>query len=169
MKKLISIILLLNILRFKYIEYRITVKEENKIITKETTNEEKYLLTLEIPKIKLKRKIYNLESKNNNVNKNIELLKPFIEPSNKNGIIILAGHNGNSNVSYFNKLYKLTINDNIIIEYKQKKYVYQIVNIYDILKTGKALIKTSNYNNIIVLITCKGRNKQTIYIASLIS
>ena len=75
MKKLISIILLLNILRFKYIEYRIPVKEENKIITKEITNEEKYLLTLEIPKIKLKRKIYNLESKNNNVNKNIELLK----------------------------------------------------------------------------------------------
>ena len=33
MKKLISIILLLNILRFKYIEYRIPVKEENKIIT----------------------------------------------------------------------------------------------------------------------------------------
>ena len=32
----------------------------------------------------MKRKIYNLESKNNNVNKNIELLKPFIEPSNKN-------------------------------------------------------------------------------------
>ncbi len=124
MKKLISIILLLNILRFKYIEYRIPVKEENKIITKEITNEEKYLLTLEIPKIKLKRKIYNLESKNNNVNKNIELLKPFIEPSNKNGIIILAGHNGNSNVSYFNKLYKLNINDNIIRFSLDKKVIH---------------------------------------------
>ena len=44
MKKLISIILLLNILRFKYIEYRIPVKEENKIITKEITNEEKYTI-----------------------------------------------------------------------------------------------------------------------------
>ena len=66
-------------------------------------------------------------------------------------------------------LYKLELKDKIIINYNQKKYVYQIVNIYDILKNGKAVIKKYNYNNIVVLITCKGNDKQTIYIASLIS
>lgn len=166
MKRLFSVLLILNICRYKYIEY--PVKKEIKKEIKEEIKED-YLLLLEIPKIKLKNKIYNLNNKKNNVNKNVELLKPFNPPTNENSIIILAGHNGNSNVSYFNKLYKLKINDKINLTYKNKKYVYQIVNIYDIKKTGKAIIRKENYKNILVLITCKGENKQTIFISSLIS
>lgn len=160
MKLLISIFLLLNLLRFRYVYYENTVKDN-------IINE--YFFELEIPKINLHKEVYNIGNKENNVDKNIELLKPCIMPNNSNSIILLASHNGNSKVSYFRNLHKLNLNDKVIIKYNQKKYVYQIVNIYDINKTGKAIIKRHNYNNILVLITCKGNNKQTVFISSLIS
>lgn len=162
-KSIILIMTLLNMLSYKFVN---NTSINN---TKETKYKENYLFEIEIPKINLKKEVYNLDSELNNVNIGIELLKPLALPENENSCIILASHNGNSNVSYFNKLYKLELKDKIIINYNQKKYVYQIVNIYDILKNGKAVIKKSNYNNIVVLITCKGNDKQTIYIASLIS
>lgn len=162
-KSIILIMTLLNMLSYKFVN---NTSINN---TKETKYKENYLFEIEIPKIKLKKEVYNLDSELNNVNIGIELLKPLALPENENSCIILASHNGNSNVSYFNKLYKLELKDKIIINYNQKKYVYQIVNIYDILKNGKAVIKKYNYNNIVVLITCKGNDKQTIYIASLIS
>lgn len=162
-KSIILIMTLLNMLSYKFVN---NTSINN---TKETKYKENYLFEIEIPKINLKKEVYNLDSELNNVNIGIELLKPLALPENENSCIILASHNGNSNVSYFNKLYKLELKDKIIINYNQKKYVYQIVNIYDILKNGKAVIKKYNYNNIVVLITCKGNDKQTIYIASLIS
>ena len=162
-KSIILIITLLNMLSYKFVN---NTSINN---TKETKYKENYLFEIEIPKINLKKEVYNLDSELNNVNIGIELLEPLSLPENENSCIILASHNGNSNVSYFNKLYKLELKDKIIINYNQKKYVYQIVNIYDILKNGKAVIKKYNYNNIVVLITCKGNDKQTIYIASLIS
>ena len=162
-KSIILIMTLLNMLSHKFVNNTSINNIE------ETKYKENYLFEIEIPKIKLKKEIYNLDSQLNDVNKGIELLEPLSLPENENSCIILASHNGNSNVSYFNKLYKLELKDKIIINYNQKKYVYQIVNIYDIVKNGKAIIKKSNYNNIVVLITCKGKNKQTIYIASLIS
>ena len=162
-KSIILIMTLLNMLSHKFVNNTSINNIE------ETKYKENYLFEIEIPKIKLKKEIYNLDSQLNDVNKGIELLEPLSLPENENSCIILASHNGNSNVSYFNKLYKLELKDKIIINYNQKKYVYQIVNIYDILKNGKAVIKKSNYNNILVLITCKGNDKQTIYIASLIS
>lgn len=162
-KSIILIITLLNMLSYKFVN---NTSINN---TKETKYKENYLFEIEIPKINLKKEVYNLDSELNNVNIGIELLEPLSLPENENSCIILASHNGNSNVSYFNKLYKLKLKDKIIINYNQKKYVYQIVNIYDILKNGKAVIKKYNYNNIVVLITCKGNDKQTIYIASLIS
>ena len=162
-KSIILIITLLNMLSYKFVN---NTSINN---TKETKYKENYLFEIEIPKINLKKEVYNLDSELNNVNIGIELLEPLSLPENENSCIILASHNGNSNVSYFNKLYKLELKDKIIINYNQKKYDYQIVNIYDILKNGKAVIKKYNYNNIVVLITCKGNDKQTIYIASLIS
>ena len=71
---------------------------------------EKYIMVIEIPKLKLKRGIYPLGSKLNSIEYNIELLKGSIMPNADNSNLILAAHNGNSRVSYFNNLYKLKIN-----------------------------------------------------------
>lgn len=149
--KIIIVLFLINSLFYKYTEYN---------------TKEDYLLEISIPKIKLNKKIYNLDDKKNNLNEGLKLLKPLILPNQNNSIIIIAGHNGNSNISHFRNLYKVKLKDEVIINYNNIKYYYEIVEIYDIKKNGTALIK-NNYNNIIVLITCKGYNKQTIFIGKL--
>ncbi len=148
--KIIIIICFLNIFCYKYSEYNIKVSKD-------------YLLELSIPKINFTKKVYNLDDKRNNLNDGVKLLKPLILPDKNNSYIIIAGHNGNSKISHFKNLYKVKIKDEVIIDYNNQKYIYEIVEIYDIIKNGKALIK-NNYKNIVVLITCKGYNKQTIYI-----
>ena len=167
MKRLFSIILILNVFCYKYVEYPIEKNMDN-VVNVITDEKKDYLFILEIPKIKLNCKIYNFNDKRNDVDKNVELLKPFKLPPDNNSIVMLAGHNGNLSVSYFRNLYKLKLNDYVILNYKEKKYVYKIVNIYDVEKTGKLVVKRGDCNHILVLITCKGKNKQTVFISSLI-
>ncbi len=72
--------------------------------TIKTDNKEEYYGVLEIPKINLKKGFYNINSKLNDVNSNIELLKESVMPDNKNSTIYLAAHSGNSYLGYFKKL-----------------------------------------------------------------
>lgn len=95
-----------------------------------------------------------------------KLLNPLVLPDKENSYVFIAGHNGNSKISYFKNLYKIKLKDEVIITLNGKEYFYEIVDIYDIIKNGKALIK-NDYKNIVVLITCKGYNKQTIFIGKL--
>ena len=92
-------------------------------------------------------------------------------PDKENGNVIIAGHSGNSSVSYFNKLYLLNIGDLAYIDYNNVTYTYKIINIYNIEKTGKAEIKTLKDKSTLTLITCTKDNKtsQTIYTLELIS
>lgn len=152
------------------------LKEDiNNISTNETkqTNKvkisENYLAVLEIPKINLKRGIFDKNSSKNNVNKNIYVVKETTLPDEyENSHIILAAHSGNSSVSFFKKLKKLNINDKIYFYYKGYKYIYEVSNRYEILKTGKALLEQTNKSDI-TLITClSGTNKQVVYVAILI-
>ena len=61
--------------------------------------DEAILAILEIPKIKLKKPLYKVGSKLNNVNKNIEVLHESTMPNHENGSLILASHSGNSKIS----------------------------------------------------------------------
>ena len=128
-----------------------------------------YMMVLEIPRIKLKKGIYKMNSKYNHVKYGIEILKqssmPYLEKSN----LILASHSGNSKVSYFNNLYKLSNDDIVYIYYEKIKYIYKIVNIYEIIKGSKVYIYNDNSISMITLITCKkNENKQLIFIGNLI-
>ena len=68
---------------------------EEEIIIKNNYNYENYIAVLEIPKINLKRGIYDKSSNLNNVNKNITILKDSIMPSGDNAShILLASHSG---------------------------------------------------------------------------
>ena len=80
---------------------------------------------------------------------------------------ILAAHSGTSSVSFFKDLYKLKLNDEVIITYKDKEYKYIIKNIYTDTKDGNVTIKRNKDKTTLTLITCtKNDNKtQTIYIA----
>ena len=127
-----------------------------------------YIAILEIPKINLKRGLYDKNSSKNNVNKNIYFLKETTLPDEQtNSHIILASHSGNSRVAFFNNLKKLKISDEVYFYYKGIKYIYEVSDRYEIEKTGKAFIKNNSTSDI-TLITCIKNNKQVVYIATLI-
>lgn len=144
----------------------VIVNDNNK--TNNTFTED-YTAVLEIPKIKLKRGIYSKEDKRNNVNKNIYLIDKTTLPDENNvSHIILAAHSGNSYISYFKNLHKLQIDDNVYFYFNGTKYIYKIIDKYEVEKTGDInLILTSESD--ITLITCKyNSNKQIVYVGSLI-
>lgn len=130
------------------------------------TNDEK-LGVIEIPKINLKRYLYKVDAYQNNVDKNIEVLKSSDMPDVKEGNLILAGHNGNTSVGHFRNLHKLSLADDIIVNYKGKSYNYEVSKIYDVLKTGTVAIKRDKNKNTITLITCLGSDRQLVVIGYL--
>lgn len=130
---------------------------------KSNKKENSYLAVIEIPKINLKKGFYNYGSIHNNINESIMLLKPIEQEKT----IILAAHSGNSNISYFKNLYKLSIGDVIYIYFDNKKYKYEIVKYYEEDKDGNITIFDNNSIKKLVLTTCKSFNKQLTYIAYL--
>lgn len=141
-------------------------KEEQK---KEYTYEE-YAGILDIPKINLYKGFYNKTSNLNNVKFNLYVLKESDYPDITNGNLIIAGHSGNYNNSYFANLYKLELNDTIIVHYKNNNYTYKITKIYNEEKTGTVRILRDRNKTTLTLITCTKDDNyhQTIYIAELI-
>ena len=145
------------------------IKEEKQTVenTLKVNTSNDYLAVIEIPKISLRRYLYDVNSKQNDVDKNIEVLKNSDMPSVKGGNLILAGHNGNTSVGHFKNLHKLVINDEIIIYYNNIKYVYKVSKIYDVLKTGTVAIKRDKSQNTVTLITCLGNDRQLVVIGYL--
>ena len=140
------------------------VKEESKSKVKYD-----YIAVLKIPKIKLEKGLVVKNSKYNNINYGVEILKESDSPDVINGNVILAAHSGTANISYFRNLDKINVGDEASIIYNGKTYNYKFVKIYDIEKTGKAVIKRDNNTSTLTLVTCKHTtNKQIILIAELL-
>ncbi len=165
----ISIIIIFIFRNFSSL-YKISLKAEliiskkfNPILTYSKVNT--HLLTIEIPKISLKRKVYNLNTPENNVDANIEIISSSKLKYNN---IILASHSGNSKNAYFTKIKNLILNDKIFIYYQNKKYKYIVSDKKYIKKTG--YLKINEYMpDTLILITCslKERDKQLIIYANL--
>ncbi len=129
---------------------------------------ENFIAVLEIPKIDLKKGIYSINSKNNNVDKNIMLLNESDMPDVINGNFILAGHSGTGYNAYFKDLKKLELGDFAYIYYKKNKYKYSLIDEYEVEKTGEALIIKDSDISALTLITCKdNENKQLVFIFEL--
>ena len=180
---LILISLLVFIIRYRYYENKSANDRKqvdeflsqpvlNNIETNEVTSDEvnsdtninDYIAVLEIPAINLTRGLVDKSSPNNDVNKNIYMLKDTVLPDEDTiSHIILASHSGNSYVSYFKNLHKLDINDEIYFYYKNNKYIYSIYKIDEVDKTGNIELKKT-YSSDITLITCKGNLKKQIVI-----
>lgn len=185
----IGVILLLiasGYLLYKYVSYKEEITYEinliNDYIDKEEPKEElknepveeekektNYNMVIEIPKIKLKKGLCKINESCNKVSKNIQVIKESDMPNIENGNLILASHNGNSSVSFFNKLNKLKVNDTIYIYYKNIKYEYKLSNSYEIKKNGNAIIHRDGTKTTLILITCKknSKDKQIVYVAYL--
>ena len=128
-----------------------------------------YVGILEIPKINLKKGFLNVNSKYNTIDYNVTVIKTSTYPDVDKGNFILAAHSGTASISYFKNLYKLKKGDKANIYYKNKKYTYKIVKIYDQPKTGKLSIYRDYDKTTLTLITCTKDNKktQTLYILEL--
>lgn len=149
------------------------VEEETAEEVREDNNEytyEEYLGILDIPKINFYKGFYSKTSSLNNVKFNLLVLKESDYPDVVNGNLIIAGHSGNYNNSYFKDLYKLDIDDTITVHYQGKDYIYKITKIYNEKKTGTVRILRDRNKTSLTLITCTkdDNNHQTIYIAELI-
>ncbi len=142
-------------------------KEETKV---PVIDYSKYLGVLEIPKIGLKRGFYNTDSKYNNIQYNVAMVKGSTLPSVLNGNLILMAHSGAATISYFEYLYNLSIGDNAYITYNGGKYSYKLVNVYNVAKTGKVKIIRNYDETVLTLITCtrNANNLQTVYIFELV-
>ncbi len=153
-----------------YIEEVNTAEEiqEPEIEEVKPKKEINYIGILKIPKINLERGLVDRNSYSNNVNYNIQILSNSSMPDEKNGNVILAAHSGNGRTAFFKNIDKLVINDEVIIDYKNKTYKYKIIDIYDIEKTGKAKIIRNNNVNTLTLVTCRhNTNNQIIVICEL--
>ena len=131
---------------------------------------EEYLGVLDIPKINFYKGFYSKTSSLNNVQFNLFVLKESDYPDVVNGNLIIAGHSGNYSNSYFNDLYKLSIDDTVTVHYQGKDYIYKITKIYNEKKTVTVRILRNRNKTSLTLITCTNGDNyhQTIYIAELI-
>ena len=144
------------------------IKEQTKQEEKKTSNYN-YIGVLEIPKINIKRGFLNIKDKGNNVNKNLQVIKGSDMPNVKNGNLIIAAHSGNSYISYFKNLHKLSNDDVAYVYFNNIKYTYKVAGKYDAEKNGKVTIHRDNKKNTLTLITCSqtDKTKQIVYILEL--
>jgi len=144
------------------------IKEQPKQEEKKTSNYN-YIGVLEIPKINIKRGFLNIKDKGNNVNKNLQVIKGSDMPNVKNGNLIIAAHSGNSYISYFKNLHKLSNDDVAYVYFNNIKYTYKVAGKYDAEKNGNVTIHRDNKKNTLTLITCSqtDKTKQIVYILEL--
>lgn len=175
-KKIISITLILLIyllicnkiyIRYTHVEKTIPVKyiqkektlKKKEIIFPQVQNLENSIQIddsigkLEIEKIKLKQKLYPINSPKNNIEKNVTILSYSEEPNIDNSIMFIAAHSGTGKLAYFKNLNKLKKNDIIKLTFKNNNYIYQVKDIWEIKKTGTIDVEKEN-NTQLILTTC---------------
>lgn len=178
-------LILCSILFFSYklITIKLAKKEETKLIESyfnyydgspnynkndsKSENNIQYLAVLEIPKIKLKKGLVfaTKDFKSINYAVSIDINSNFPDES---GNFILYAHAGNSKISYFKDINKLDINDEAIIYYEGKEYIYEVVQKYEITKTGTLNLDKSYSDNNLILLTCVHKtNRQLVIICTL--
>ncbi len=140
------------------VEYSYLSEENYKTVS----NDDNYGY-ITIPKIGLKNKFIE----NGNIDKNIIVISPSDYPNKNNSLLILAGHSGTGRYAYFNYLYKLNINDKIIITYMGINYEYRVIKSYKQTKDGNIKIYKIKDKNTLALVTCTNNDKktQTVYLA----
>lgn len=142
---------------------------QEEVLVEKALSENDYYALLEIEKIGLKKELYPIDSKENQVNQNILLHEESILPSDADtSHIILAAHSGSGWNAYFRDLYQLEVHDVISLYYQGRRWIYEIQEIEVQDKTGVLYLK-EDYPHMISLITCtkNDSSSQTIYYGSL--
>lgn len=157
----------------QYIE-KTSVQEETSLenfVQEEKTEEKKvinYTSVLEIPSIDLKQGLVDSTKNFNSINYAVSIDKNSIYPNQKKNFILYS-HSGNSNIAFFNKLHKINLDDDIYVYYNGVKYIYKVIDIYNIEKNGKASVIVTDSEKYITLITCNQyeKGKQIVIIGKI--
>lgn len=144
-KKLYLVVLIIAIMISTFSILKIT--KDEKIIKKNNFGE------LIINKINLDEELFSINSSENTIEKHVTILKESIYPDDDNSIMIIAAHSGIGRIAYFNELDKLEINDEIVLIYKDKKYIYVVKDIWEEKKNGYININKEKKKQL-VLTTC---------------
>jgi len=123
----------------------------NKTIQKVENNEQ--LGKLVIEKINLNQPLFKINSKKNNVEENITILKESTLPENENSIVFIAAHSGTGDIAYFEELDQLIKNDEINLTINKKTYHYIVKDIWEEKKNGYINVNKEKENQLI-LTTC---------------
>jgi len=107
-------------------------------------------IKLVIPSIQFEKSLYDIDSELNNVDYNVEVLK---ESSYEDKLFYIAGHSGNGDNCYFNKIRYLDVGEYIYIFVNDERLIYRVEDIYYIFKDGYMEIFDGEVNSI-YLITC---------------
>ena len=124
---------------------------------------EKPIGNITIDKINLNKPLYKINSPQNNVEKNITILKE----SNYPELLVLAAHSGTNFNSYFKNLDNLKINDEVNIDYYDSHNTYIVDNI-DIQKKNGYININKKDNNYLILTTCYPKDDKYQLIVSCI-
>lgn len=149
---------------FKYSDKLVNEKKLKRYFSGAKYNySNEYIAVLKIPKINFMRGLYDINSPLNDVDKNIAFINNINLSSNSNTVII--GHSGDSEISYFKDLHKLQIGDLIYFYYNNCEYIFEVGDIYKVLKTGDVSIKRLKNKLALTLITCYLENEQLVIVA----
>lgn len=144
-KKIYLILLIITIIISTFSILKIT--DDKKIIKNNIFGK------LIINKINLDEELFSKNSTENDIEKHVTILKESIYPDNDNSIMVIAAHSGIGKIAYFNELDKLEINDEVILIYKEKRYIYIVKDIWEEKKNGYININKEKKKQL-VLTTC---------------
>lgn len=111
-----------------------------------------------IKKIGIENNLYDIGTNENQVDRNVTILKESTFPDKEESILFIAAHSGDGKIAYFKNLDQLKIKDIAEFIYQGNRYIYEIVNMYEREKNGYIeLNKISKHQ--LVLTTCSPKRK----------
>lgn len=152
---IVIIIILINLTIIKIDNNKEKISINKPIFINDNDNSIGYL---KIEKINLNEKLYNINSKENNIEKNITILKESIFPDKENSIVFIAAHSGVGKIAYFEKLDELNINDEVTLTINKKTYKYVVKEYWEEKKNGYINVNKDNKKQLI-LTTCSPNKK----------
>ena len=147
-KKLFIILSILLVIGIPSSILKISNKDYPKFILINNNSKDKDIIgSLVINKIDLKENLYKPNSSKNNIEEHVTIINEL------DNTLILAAHSGTGPIAYFERLDELEINDEIILIYNNKKYKYEVKEIWEEKKNGYIHINKETKKQL-VLTTC---------------
>lgn len=109
---------------------------------------------LEIPDLEINLPIYAIDSVQNNIDYNLQIISGSIMPNYTNSQMIIIGHSGYGPFAYFKDLDLISFGDIVNLTYENIIYTYNVKKIYYSSKKNVNIVRSNNHLRTLTLITC---------------